>query len=325
MDRNETIDLKGFLQLIWKWKWLVAATFLLSQAFVAYSLLHKSHRFKADTKFIFKTSSATEIPLSNLAAMVGITGGSSKGDISNYFDIIIFTDDFLAKILNRKWVLDNGDSATLDQVWDLKLDSTLKGDRDYVRLQAMISILVSGKHILVTKDARNSLVTLVTSFEGARLTYDINQYIVTLLNDYLLNNTRSQASENRKFVEMRLLEVADDLRQSEENLLAFNLRNKSISSPSLLLESVRLRRWVEINQEVYLQLKKQLELAKIDERKDSPIIEVLSRPKPPLAPEERLGKKHYVVITLGGIFFGVFLSLLLQFLIYSNTRPRSPA
>jgi uncharacterized protein involved in exopolysaccharide biosynthesis len=131
------------------------------------------------------------------------------------------------------------------------------------------------------------------------------QQTVDLLNDYLLNNTKSQVGENRRFVQKRLEEVGADLRKSEDLLLAFQMRNQSMTSPPILMEMARLRRTMEINQQIYLELKKQLEMARIEELKEIPLIEVISPAQYPLFPDRRLNIKRWAIITWFGLVLGI--------------------
>ena len=56
-------------------------------------------------------------------------------------------------------------------------------------------------------------------------------------------------------------------------------------SPNLLLEQGRLMRNIEIQQNVYIELTKQLELAKIDEIKDAPILNIKENAQSPILKE----------------------------------------
>jgi uncharacterized protein involved in exopolysaccharide biosynthesis len=77
-----------------------------------------------------------------------------------------------------------------------------------------------------------------------------------------------------------------------------------VQSPNLLLEQGRLMRNVEIQQNVYIELTKQLELAKIDEIKDAPILNIKENAQNPIL---KVGPKKLTILIL--IFF---LSLLVS-------------
>jgi uncharacterized protein involved in exopolysaccharide biosynthesis len=100
----------------------------------------------------------------------------------------------------------------------------------------------------------------------------------------------TNASEQRKWIETRLKQVEQDLRNSEEQLKDFREKNRRVlDSPELLLQQQRLARAVEINSTLFIELKKQYELAKIEEIKNIPIVNVLD---PARAPVRKAGPKR---------------------------------
>ena len=70
---------------------------------------------------------------------------------------------------------------------------------------------------------------------------------------------------------------------AENRLKNFREQNRVTSqSPKLLLEQGRLMRNVEILQTVFIELTKQLEIAKIDQIKDAPVLNVKEYAKNPV-------------------------------------------
>src|SRR5205823_6630604 len=105
---------------------------------------------------------------------------------------------------------------------------------------------------------------------------------VAYLNDFNTKSRQSQARERRKFIEQRLADGEGELRTAEESLRTFYERNRSWQqSPQLVFEEGRLRRQVEIRQEVYLTLRREYETARIEEVNDTPVITVIDRAVPP--------------------------------------------
>ena len=84
--------------------------------------------------------------------------------------------------------------------------------------------------------------------------------------------------EKNIFIENRIETVKSDLDKSEIALKEFNERNRQISSPALQLELDRHEREVEVQKSIYLTLKQQLELAKIEEIQEASIVQILDRP-----------------------------------------------
>jgi len=106
---------------------------------------------------------------------------------------------------------------------------------------------------------------------------------VTYLNAFNTQYRQSQAREQRRFVEQRLADGANELRDAEENLRTFYERNRSWQqSPQLTFEEGRLRRQVEIRQELYLTLNREYETARMEEVNDTPVITVIDTATAPV-------------------------------------------
>src|SRR4051812_1664886 len=111
-DPVDQIDFFQFLRILWSWKWVIVAAVLLSQALIMYKTATTPKRYSSVSKFIFKEGEKPGSNLGNLAAMMGLGGALGGGtDLANFFDVILFTDDFLKQILDRKWSTGT-DSAT---------------------------------------------------------------------------------------------------------------------------------------------------------------------------------------------------------------------
>jgi uncharacterized protein involved in exopolysaccharide biosynthesis len=112
-------------------------------------------------------------------------------------------------------------------------------------------------------------------------------------------------SRQRKMIEKRLGEVSDTLHMTEEQLRQFKESNRlTILSPKLTMDEGRLLRQVEINNAVYVELTKQLELAKINETETMPVLNVLDYPTPP---DRRSGPSRLMIL-LGSLGFGFVLT-----------------
>lgn len=142
----------------------------------------------------------------------------------------------------------------------------------------------------------------------------VNEYI-NQLEEYNLDTRKSKAKDNEKFVSQRLKEVKVELEQAENNLKAFQLKNRNFNtatSPELAMELARLEREVEIKSKVFLTLTQQYELARVEAKKDVPIVQVLDYAKPP---EEKTGpNRRSIVLTsfLLSSFLGIAIILSLE-------------
>jgi uncharacterized protein involved in exopolysaccharide biosynthesis len=272
--------------------------------------------YETTTKFVSQSSPAQQNrSLSALASIAGISTGGSTDDGSAYMEDILKSRDFLSLFIDKEWlvvdtnrVADTLTPVTLEKFWKIKLDSAAK-DRERV-LQAIITgKMLKKKYIKYEQDKKTKIMTLTTQFEDPKLAYEFNIAVFEELNNMLLNKMHFKASENRKFIEERLKEVKSDLKRSEEILLNFMQQNRAWNDPSIKLQESRLMREVKINEELALQLQKQYEMAKIEEAKDMPLLDVIESPRRPLGPFKPQPKKILGIGLIGGIILGIIFAL----------------
>ena len=127
------------------------------------------------------------------------------------------------------------------------------------------------------------------------------------LNSFFQNKT---ANEKINFINRRIYSVKVDLEKSEESLKNFNQKNRQISSPALQLQLDRLTREVEVQKGIYLVLKQQHELAKIEEVQGASILQVLDGPQIDLVPINKNLKLSIFVASFFGLVVGIILALI---------------
>ena len=131
-----------------------------------------------------------------------------------------------------------------------------------------------------------------------------------------LNRFFKSESVNQKinFIDQRILAVEEDLQKSEQALKFFNEQNRQISSPSLQLEQERLARNVEIQKSIFLTLKQQQELAKIEEVQEATVIQVLDMPETALFPNNKKLSLNVILGFIFGAFVGISVGFVRSFL-----------
>jgi len=317
-ETEEEIDL---LELVFsiikrtlKHKVLAAFTFILIVGLVFAIALLSIPFYKTEAKIIYQTSSGPQSSsLSALAALAGVS--TSKGDDpSAYLSDIILSNYMLQLILAEKWKVtkalpDTSTPVTLQALWKIKPDTTKENWQ--TRLEyGMLGTLKKGNYIAFSQDKKSGVITLSTEFEDPQVSFDVNNFVFNQLNDILLNKMHFKASENRKFTEERLAEVKGNLKEAEEDLRRFRQRNRLRIDPSDELEDARLQRDVFMNQEIMIQLQKQYELAKIDEARDMPVLDVIDTPMKPI---DKSKPKRKLIVMAGGVaavFFSILIAVL---------------
>ena len=185
------------------------------------------------------------------------------------------------------------DSVTLLQVLRV-------GGRDYAdSLHNGLKAL--DKRLVVTIDNQTNIVRVDVDAHSPTLAAAVAGRFVDYLNDFNTKTRQSQARERRKFIEGRLVDGGRDLQGAEQDLRTFYERNRSWQqAPQLVFEEGRLRRQVEIRQEVYLTLRREYETARIEEVNDTPVITVIDAAVPP----ERKSKPKRVLFALVAFMLG---------------------
>jgi uncharacterized protein involved in exopolysaccharide biosynthesis len=308
---QDEIDLRVVFRNIWARKIFLFVSVAVFYGLSYVYLYYKKPLYAASSKFAVKVSEDKAAgQLRNLAALAGINvgGGGSSVSPDVLFTELLGDDDFLEPLIRRKWLV-KGDSITLDALWKMAPDTT-RPNWEYRYMKQRISRLRAGKTIKLDKNKTTGIITLSTLFPSPELAYQVNAYLLKLFDDFMIDNQITQAGEKKKFINARIEEVEKDLYRSEKALVDFQMQNKNVTIPTVMMDQIRLKRNMEVNQELYLQLKKQLEFTKIEEKNDQPVIQLISRPALPISfskPNHRL--VHAGFLFLGTVFgFGLIIA-----------------
>jgi uncharacterized protein involved in exopolysaccharide biosynthesis len=111
-----------------------------------------------------------------------------------------------------------------------------------------------------------------------------------------------QVAEKRSFIEGRIKDGKVELETAQEGLKEFRERNRQVQySPALMLEEERLTTETEVQKGIFITLKQQYELAKIEEVEEGTTVQVLDEP---VAPYEKSSPKVFLTLFLA-MFIGL--------------------
>lgn len=181
-------------------------------------------------------------------------------------------------------------------------------------------ILALRRDVRATIQPKTGVVTLTTKSTDPQLSYRVATLVLAELNRFNLITRQSQAAAERRFVERRMIQARDSLREAEGALSAFLSTNRGlISAADLKMREARLSREVDLRQQVYVTLAQSLEQAKIDEVRDTPVLSVIEAPNRPVFPDSR----QIPLLAALSAFFGAVLAawvIIVRQLFY---RPRA--
>lgn len=268
--------------------------------------LFRTREYASASSFV-PQSKQQNFALSALAAQYGVSVGSgdTQGSPAFYVDLLT-SRALLAQIADTTFApAGRGVRRTLADLYEVR------EERPGLRREEAMKEL--RKHMDVGLVQRSGIIRVTVSSPDPAVSQRINGLLLALANDFNLNTRRSQAKAERQFAEERLARVRDDLRAAEDRLARFYQENRVYeSSPALTLAQTRLTRELELQRQLNANLSQQLEQAKLDEVRDTPVITVLEQPDLPLRPTPRGTVRYTLFALIGGGVVGVLLALFLD-------------
>lgn len=248
-------------------------------------------------------SSSMLSQLSGLASIAGVKVGESAP--TEIYQILISSETVLQNVIYTKYLTKEfPDSVNLIEYF--KIDE--KDDNPAIQKRKNFLVLyenLTKGRISTDVDRMTKILNITVTMPEAELSADVSNKLAQSLDLYIRTQRKSYATEQSFYLEKRTKQVKDSLTAAENNLKTFREQNRIVvQSPNLLLEQGRLMRNVEILQTVFIELTKQLEIAKIDQVKDAPVLNVKEYAKNPV---KKAGpKRASSLITI--MFFSFILS-----------------
>jgi len=251
--------------------------------------------------------------------------GLSSVPSSNYYIPDIIQSRSLKKeIVLKKWDNSKFDkSVNLIEYWEInepgfigKIISYFKSFLVSKKFQNLnISNLNSAiKNIdqLIYVDEQNSgLIVVKVYMQEPQLASEIANHISQYVVDFIHDQQKVFANKSKDFILERMNIAESDLHKSEEKLTEFRKLNPLVlDTPDLQLIRARLIRNLEVNQQVFVTLREQLEIAKIESSKERLLINILDEAEP--NPERSKPKRMLLItiFTLCGLFISIFYKII---------------
>jgi len=271
--------------------------------------------FSSGTTFAPEARSARGVGSAGaaLASQLGFSlGGANATESPRFYANVVESRIILGDVLQhhfRTWKdgAPSGDSATLLDL--LEVEGATPARRFATGLKDF------GERVTTSVDQPTGIVSLDVLMPEPHLAADVANRIVVRLQDFNLDKRQSSARARRVFAEERTKEMENGLREAESALRGFLERNRLWqSSPQLQFEHGRLERRVQLAQEVYLTLQRELQTARIDEVNDTPGLTVIDSA---VAPQRRAKPKRVALILFMGILgfaLGVTAAVLIEYI-----------
>ena len=288
---DDEINLLDLLIVLAKHKKrIIGATFVAALLAVGYAL-SLPNIYTGSTKILppQQSQSSASAMLSQLGGLAGMAG-SSLG-IKNPNDL------YVAMLKSRSLMEKIAKRFDLQKVYK---QETLTGTMNALEGSTVIS---SGK---------DGVITVEVSDKDPQLAANIANAFIEELNKLLQTYSLTDASQKRTFFEQQLMQAKNKLTDAELKL------DKTPNTSLQYLDALRNLKYQEALWEI---LARQFEMAKLDEAKDFPLIQVLDKATPP---EKKSKPKRSMIVllaTLVAFFLAVIWAFIKEALARSNDDP----
>jgi uncharacterized protein involved in exopolysaccharide biosynthesis len=234
--------------------------------------------------------SASSMGLQGVASQLGLPTGGDPSESPNFYVKLVQSEELRRRLLNSKFqnprTANPRDSATLLQILRIRNDDSVR--RMEIALRKM------QKSISTDFDLKTSVVDLVVKARWSDLAAAMANRTVELVDAFNHEQRVTRARSRRVFVQGRLDSAKVQLQQQEERQRYFYDQNRQWrSSPQLVFEEGRLRRNVDVATDLFLQLQRQFEAARLDEINDAPLITVVD---PAHAPHKAQWPRYWLLL-----------------------------
>ena len=254
--------------------------------------------------------------LSGIKGFASSFGYDLSGSETNIFNIpdIINSRKLKKVIVSKNWNSDLYDyPIDLIEYWGINNKSFLSNflSQKEASIAHLQNIAINRLSDLISVyEHESGLITISVLMEDPKIAADIVNYISKWIQIYVSDEMAFKATKNRIFIQEQVANAKKDLFTSEEALSDFQKKHLIVDdSPEIILARARLIRNIEVNQEVYIILRQQLELNKISELKEKPVLNILDNGD--VATQK--SKPLRTLILLSATFFSFIISGIIMY------------
>lgn len=169
--------------------------------------------------------------------------------------------------------------------------------------------------LISVKEEISGLITVRVQMEDPILASNIANYIADYVRNFISFEQKREANRNILFVQKQMEEAKLRTERSEDKLTKFRKNNPlRLDTPTTEMIRERLESRVEENRTVYITIRQQLEIAKIDEAKEKLLINILDLAEPAV----KKSRPKRTLIVLLSFFAGCIISV--PFALFSDRK-----
>lgn len=337
--KGDRLNLKVlFLVLNKGWK-RILYTALLVFVLTILVVIFIPNRFQAGAVILPKAGGASQLDrLSGLASLAGVNLSSMVGETSelppDVYPALVYSYPNVKRLMEAEynfegvshsmsfyeWFIGDSVSSFSDKMvrYAIRLLDALKKEPGLVEAGTDPSnlILISKREAKVLKevrsmidvdvDSKTGLVSLRVEAEEPLLAAQMAQLAVGQLQEAIVRHQTSQVANNLAFVEARLKEQREELREAQKVYFEFLDANRNMVAERSDLRQRELNDAYNLAVQLYQSLAEQADQARIAVKRETPAFSII---EPVSVPSEKFFPRRSLVAALGllgGVFLGLF-------------------
>jgi len=325
------INIRSWINfLLSSWKTISVGTLLIGGLYFTYQTVKKV-KYTAETRFVLETESGGGLGnISSLASLAGVNLGSLT-ESSSLFQLDNIVELYRSYTMMKKTLLTKSNSENgaerlitwygrerkLKERWDkLGINFEIPESQLVVRHDSVMKEVVEDileLNLDVGKPSRKlSILRVAFNSNDELFAKTFNEVLVYHVNEFYLKVKTKKTGENLRVLGFQTDSVKKVLDQVILDLAIFEEQNPNLNPlrAQALVPRQKIQIDLQASSAVYQELVKNLEIAKVAHRNNTPLIQIIDSPILPLADDKMKWYKALVIgLLLGGIFMVAYLTI----------------
>ena len=314
---NDEIDfIEIFKKIYTAKKIIIIITFIFSLTGIALSLLSPI-KYSSSTVFIPQNQDNRSSSLSGVASLVGINLGSPSfgGEIpSSMYPEIGESPKFKRLILEK--VVDSKSNLTLKEylikTYNLSNEENTNSSSIYISEFEEKCFKILSNMISISVDQNDGFVTISTFIQNAEYSAVIANFSKEILQQIIIENRIESANQNLKFSQEQLKKKKIEFDEIQAKLSYFKDSNLNLVNSLIINEQDKLQAEFEIINAVVTELSKQVEQAKLQVTKDTPVFSTIKEAVIPNVRKSPNRTQTVLIFSLVGLIFSIVFVLAIE-------------
>ncbi len=309
--KDDEIDLVEILKKIYKSKKIILIiSFFFALIGVAVALI-STVKYSSETIFITQNQESNSSPLSGVASLVGINLGTSNfgGEIpSSMYPQVSNSPKFKRLLLNSYIDFDNKINLKqyLIDYYKLNIENDKINSDLYISELENDCFKIIDKIITININQKDGFISLLSTLPVAEYSANLTINAKEILQEIIIDNKIESANQNLIFSQQQLEEKKLIFDEIQAKLAYFSDSNLNSVNSFVINERGKLEAEFQIINAVVTELSKQVEQAKLQVSKDTPVFSTI---KEAVIPVERTSPKRTQIVLIFG-FIGLIISII---------------